>query len=110
MTIHECAAVTGACFMTRRDVWETLAGFDEAFPENFNDVDYCLRAARLGLRVVFTPFARLLHHEFATRHHRLWLPEAALFRERWGGAVDPYYSRNLSLRHTDCSVQLAAHL
>jgi GT2 family glycosyltransferase len=108
LTIHECAAVTGACFMTRREVWEALGGFDEAFPENFNDVDYCLRAARLGLRVVFTPFARLLHHEFATRHHRPWPPEAALFRERWAGAVDPYYSRNLSLRHTDCSVQLAA--
>jgi GT2 family glycosyltransferase len=108
LTIHECAAVTGACLMTRREVWETLAGFDEAFPENFNDVDYCLRAARLGLRVVFTPFARLLHHEFATRRQRPWPPEATLFRERWGGTVDPYYSRNLSLRHTDCSVQLAA--
>lgn len=108
LTIHECAAVTGACLMTRRAVWERLDGFDEAFPENFNDVDYCLRAGRAGFRVVFTPFAVLLHHEFATRPHRERVPEAALFRQRWAETVDPYYSRNLSLRHTDCSVQLAA--
>jgi O-antigen biosynthesis protein len=107
LVVHECAAVTGACLMTRREVWESLGGFDEVFPENFNDVDYCLRVARLGYRVVFTPFARLLHHEFATRQYRPQPPESALFRQRWAGAIDPYYSRHLSLRHIDCSVRLA---
>jgi GT2 family glycosyltransferase len=106
LTIHECAAVTGACLMTRRGVWEAVGGFDETFPDDYNDVDYCLRLARHGYRVVFTPFARLLHHEFASRTQRPRPAEVRRFRDRWADAVDPYYSRNLSLHHTDCSVQL----
>src|SRR5262249_19096317 len=40
---HNCAAVTGACLMTRAEVFSAAGGFDEAFPLNYNDVDYCLR-------------------------------------------------------------------
>lgn len=107
-TIHECSAVTGACLMTRREVFETLGGFDEGFPVNFNDVDYCLRVRERGYRVVFTPFARLFHHEFATRQRDEWPPEAGSFRRRWleSAGRDPYYSPNLSLRHADYSVRL----
>lgn len=106
--VRECAAVTGACLMTRRDVFETLAGFDEAFAVNFNDVDYCLRAREKGFRVMFTPYARLIHHEFATREREDRPPEADRFRRRWVEPAwqDPYYNPNLSLRHTDCSVRL----
>jgi GT2 family glycosyltransferase len=106
--IRECSAVTGACLMTRREVFETLGGFDETFAVNFNDVDYCLRVRERGFRVVFTPYARLMHHEFATREREKWPPEAERFRRRWvePAWVDPYYNPNLSLRHTDCSVRL----
>lgn len=107
-TIHECSAVTGACLMTRREVFDALDGFDETFAVNFNDVDYCLRARESGFQVVFTPYARLIHHEFATREREKWPPEAERFRRRWVAPAwqDPYHNPNLSLRHTDCSVRL----
>ncbi len=94
--------------MTRREIFEALRGFDETFGVNFNDVDYCLRVRERGYRVVFTPFARLLHHEFATRDRDERPPEADPFRRRWLESAwrDPYYNPNLSLRHTDCSVRL----
>jgi GT2 family glycosyltransferase len=106
--IRECSAVTGACLMTRREVFETLGGFDETFAVNFNDVDYCLRVRASGFRVMFTPYARLIHHEFATREREKWPPEAERFRRRWVEPAwqDPFYNPNLSLRHTDCSVRL----
>lgn len=94
--------------MTRREVFETLGGFDEVFAVNVNDVDYCLRVRESGFRVVFTPYARLIHHEFATREREKWPPKAERFRRRWVEPAwqDPCYNPNLSLRHTDCSVRL----
>ena len=52
--------------MTRRRVFDEVGGFDERFPIDFNDVDYCLRLGRAGYRVVFTPWAQLYHHESAS--------------------------------------------
>ncbi len=107
-TIRECSAVTGACLMTRQEVHEELGGFDETFGVNFNDVDYCLRVQERGYRVVFTPFARLFHYEFATRARNERVPEMNRFQQRWADTVrrDPYYNPNLSLRHDDYSVRL----
>jgi GT2 family glycosyltransferase len=92
---HNCAAVTGACLMTRRDVFEKAGGFDESFPLNYNDIDYCLRVRQLGYRVVFTPHARLVHHESVTKAG-VFAEELDAFRERWGDVVDPYYNPNLN--------------
>ncbi len=61
-------AVTGACLATRRTVWERLGGLDAArFPVDGNDIDYCLRAWKAGLAVLYTPDATLLHHESKSR-------------------------------------------
>ena len=60
------SAVTAACMMTRRKAFDEVGGFDERFPTDFNDVDYCLRLRRAGYRVVFTPWAQLYHHESAS--------------------------------------------
>lgn len=60
-------AVTGACLMVRRDEWQREAGFDERLPVEGNDVDFCLRLARRGLRMVVDPAAVLLHHECQSR-------------------------------------------
>ena len=62
------SAVTGACLLTRREVFNTVRGFDEErLPVTFSDVDLCLKIRRAGYLVVYTPFARLYHHESGTR-------------------------------------------
>ena len=61
------SAVTAACMVVRREVWEELGGFDEELAVSYNDVDFCLRAADAGWRVAWTPWAELLHHESVTR-------------------------------------------
>jgi GT2 family glycosyltransferase len=92
---HNCAAVTGACLMTRRDVFDEAGGFDEAFPLNYNDIDFCMRVRQLGYRVVFTPHARVVHHESVTKTG-VFAEELDAFRDRWGNVVDPYYNPNLN--------------
>ena len=80
---RNCSAVTGACLMTRADVFRSMGGFDEGFPLNYNDVDYCLRLIAGGRRVVCTPHARLYHHELGTRSAGVRPEEADAFRRRW---------------------------
>jgi GT2 family glycosyltransferase len=104
---HECSAVTAACLLTRRRDYLDVGGMDELhFPINFNDVDYCLRLRAKGKRIVFTPHARLLHLESASRGHDTQPDRAARFarelqslRARWGECLvaDPYYNPILSL-------------
>ena len=103
---RNCSAVTGACLMTRADVFRSLGGFDESFPLNYNDVDYCLRLIAGGRRVVCTPYARLCHHELGTRPAGVRPEEAAAFRRRWGAtrAEDPFHNPNLSVDHLDCRI------
>lgn len=100
------SAVTGACLVVRRSVFVEAGGFDEAFPVDFNDVDFCLRLIERGYRNVWTPYAELTHHQAATRgpYER---PDARarferarrMFIARWGDRVehDPAFNPNLSL-------------
>ncbi|WP_160000707.1 glycosyltransferase [Roseomonas sp. 18066] len=97
------AAVTGACLMLKRAVFEDVGGLDEArLPIAFNDIDLCLRIRESGLRVVCTPFAELLHLESASRgsdrHRPGFQAEHDWMRRRWGDALlqDPYHNRNFS--------------
>jgi O-antigen biosynthesis protein len=97
--VRNYSAVTAACLMTRRAVFDEAGPFDERFPVDFNDVDYCLRVQRAGYRVVFTPWAQLYHHEsasFGLRRHDLSVLEE--FRRRWADRIDrdPYYNPNLT--------------
>jgi GT2 family glycosyltransferase len=104
--VRNFSAVTGACLMTRMDVWQELGGFDEAFPLNYNDVDYCLRLIERGRRVVYTPYAQLYHHEGASKEG-LHQHELDAFKARWGErwAHDPYYNPNLSNRYHDYRIK-----
>jgi GT2 family glycosyltransferase len=93
------SAVTAACLMTRRRVFDQVGGFDERFPIDFNDVDYCLKLRQAGYRVVFTPWAQLYHHESASFGvRRQDLAGLAEMRRRWAGVIDcdPYYNPNLT--------------
>lgn len=67
LNIVNCGAVTGASMMVRRSVFEELGGFDPEFAESWNDIDLCIRARNAGYRIVFTPYARLYHHESLSR-------------------------------------------
>lgn len=101
------SAVTGACLMTRADLFRSMGGFDERFPLNYNDVDYCLRLIAGGRRVVCTPYARLYHHELGTRPAGVRRAEADAFRRRWGAAwaEDPFHNPNLAVDHLDCRIR-----
>ncbi len=60
-------AVTGACMMVPRSVFQEVGGFNEDYQLAFGDVDLCLRLVERGYRVLYTPFARLMHHESVSR-------------------------------------------
>lgn len=99
--IRNCTAVTGACMLMRREVFDELGGFDERFILCGSDVEICLRARARGLRVVMTPHARLLHHEAKTRGTEI--PRSDFQRsfvayEPYLKGGDPYYNPNLSLK------------
>lgn len=98
-------SVTGACLMTRAEVFQESGGFSEALPLNYNDVDLCLRIREMGLRIVYVPYARLYHHESASKEG-VHESELEAFRGRWGNklARDPYYNPNLTSFHGDFRV------
>lgn len=103
---REMSAVTAACLLTRRSLWNAVGGMDDVgLPVAFNDVDYCLKVRSLGRTVVFTPQATLIHRESVSRGNddtpekkRRFAGEEALMIERWGEmiAADPYGNPNLS--------------
>ncbi len=104
---RNCSAVTGACLMTRADVFRSAGGFDEELPLNYNDVDYCLRMITSGKRIVCTPYARLYHHELGTRPAEVRPEESEAMRQRWGKlwTNDPYYNPNLLSNPVDYRIQ-----
>jgi GT2 family glycosyltransferase len=96
---RNCSVVTGACMMTRREVFESVGGFDESLPVAFNDVDFCLKLRDRGYLIVYTPMAELVHHESRSRGHTDDLMESKLILRRWGRQIaqgDPYMNVNLS--------------
>lgn len=110
-------AVTGACLMMRKSLYEELGGLDEKFAVALNDVDLCIRAWKAGRVNVFTPFAELYHYESASRGTDLaganaerYEKESALFRERWKELLeqgDPYYNPNFSLDRSDFALRIS---
>lgn len=105
-------AVTAACLLIRRSVFEQVGGLDESLKVAFNDVDFCLRVYTAGYRNVWTPFAQMVHHESVTRGHedtpekqQRFAGEVAVLQKRWPAllAADPCYSPNLTNQAEDFS-------
>ena len=93
------SAVTAACMMLRRSVFEEVEGFDEEnLKVSFNDVDLCLRIRERGYSVVYTPYAELYHHESVSRGYKGDPTEVGYMRERWGKTLDgePFYNPHFS--------------
>ncbi len=104
---RNCSAVTAACLLTRREVFRKVGGFDEErLPVTYNDVDLCFKIRRAGYLIVYTPFARLYHHESASRRRTVEPREAEVIQERWPEILqhDPYYNSNLSRKRADFSL------
>lgn len=102
------SAVTGACLLTRREVFDEVGGFDEErLPVTFNDVDLCLKMRKAGYLIVYTPYAMLYHHEGASRRRTVEPIETEVMRERWADVLenDPYYNPNLSRERADFSLR-----
>lgn len=90
------SAVTGACLMTPRSLFDEVGGLSLQFPLSFNDVDYCLKLRSLGERVVYDPDAVLFHFESSSRSSEVSDWELELFQRRWRHAtmLDPYDNPN----------------
>lgn len=101
------SAVTAACMMVRRDVFESVKGFDEELAVAYNDVDFCLKVRQLGKSIIFNPFCEMYHYESVSRgldtnkeNTERFLKEKDLFLKKWGDVLkkgDPYYNPNFSL-------------
>ncbi len=113
------SAVTGACLMVKKRIYDELGGLDETFEVSLNDVDFCLRCRQKNYLNVFTPFAELYHYESLSRGSDVEDPhsenakrydrEAEHFRTRWKEVIergDPYYNPNFTLDRSDFSLKV----
>ena len=113
---QDVSAVTGACLMVKKELWDKLSGLDENLTVALNDVDFCLRLRELGYWNIWTPFAELYHYESNSRGSDLsgesaerYQKECDLFRKHWGNLIDrgdPFYNVNFSLDRSDYSLKI----
>lgn len=104
---RDVSAVTGACMAVRAELFSRLDGFDAAFPVNYNDVDFCLRARAAGYRVLIENSAVLIHHEALSRDPGTRRTERIRFYRRWGHLIaqrDPYFTPHLRRDIEDLSL------
>jgi len=106
LTERNVIGVTGACFLTRRDVFEAVGRFDEAHTIINNDLDYCLKTWSKGYLNIYTPHAQLIHHELASRSELGEDYDSSAFGGEWRDVFlngDPYLNPNLSRNFDDLS-------
>ena len=115
MLTQDYSAVTAACLLTKKELFDKVGGFDEAFKVAFNDIDYCLRIRELDKKVVYNSFAALTHYESKSRgaedtpeKKQRFADEIRMFQERWADILrdgDPYYNVNLALDRADFAIR-----
>ncbi len=112
--INNYSAVTAACLMTKKALYERVEGLDEKLKVAFNDVDFCMKMRKLDKLVVYTPYAKLYHYESKSRGYedtpekkKRFEGEIQLFENKWKEelqAGDPYFNKNLSLDSEQCEI------
>ncbi len=115
VVIQELSAVTGACLLTKKDLWKKVGGLDETnLKIAFNDIDYCLKIRSLGYDVVYTPYAKLYHYESKSRgvedtpeKQKRFYGESKFMIEKWktNRIPDPFYNVNLTLKSEDFKIR-----
>lgn len=113
---HDCSAVTAACIMVKKQVFEKVGGFDPELAVAFNDIDFCLKVREAGYLIVYNPYAELYHYESKSRGQedteekiRRFQKEIEIFHEKWYNFLlkgDPYYNLNLTLTETNFGLRL----
>ena len=114
--IRNLSAVTGACIMMRKEVFEEVGGFDQNLELAFNDIDLCLKIREKGYLIVYTPYTVLYHHESLSRGYddtlekqEKFLKEVEYARKKWSHVIDkgdPYYNQNITLDKEDFSIKI----
>ena len=115
IAIQDISAVTGACMMVKRSVFEKVGGFDEELAVALNDVDLCLKIRREKQLIVMDPGAQLYHYESKSRGQEnteakveRFKTEIRRFRGKWKEILeegDPYYNPNLTLCNGECTLR-----
>lgn len=113
---QDVSAVTGACLLVKKALYEEVGGLEEDFAISLNDVDFCLKLREKGYLNVFTPFAELYHFESVSRglddqgqKAQRYNRESEHFRQKWKevlDAGDPYYNPNFSLDRSDFALKI----
>lgn len=113
---QDVSAVTGACLMVKKSLFQEVGGLDESFAISLNDVDFCLKLREKGYLNVFTPFAELYHLESLSRglddsgeKAQRYNRESEHFRQKWKAVLeagDPYYNPNFSLDRSDFALKM----
>lgn len=114
-TIQNLSAVTAACIMTKKSIYEEVGYMDEGFKVAFNDVDFCLKIRELNKLIVYNPYAKLWHYESKSRGYEdtqekreRFKGEIDRFNEKWGDFLkkgDPYYNINLRLDNDQYAIK-----
>lgn len=108
--IKNYSAVTAACLLIRKTVFEEAGGFNEELAVSFGDIDLCMEVRRRGYRIIYTPYARLIHHESLSRlddndpvRRPRFNAEITYMQTKWGNTLyeDPYLNPNLSILEYD---------
>ena len=112
-TINNYLAVTGACLMCRKEVFQEVNGFEEYLSVAYNDVDFCFKLIDKGYRNIYLPHVKLYHYESKSRgfddtieKQKRFNQEIEFMMVRWGGYIanDPCYSPHLSKKYENFSV------
>lgn len=113
--LQDMSAVTAACMMMKKEVFDKVGGFSEELAVAFNDVDLCLKVRREGYLIVYDPYAQLYHMESRTRGAedskekvQRFQTEIEYMRCHWIDILkngDPYYNKNLSLTKWNYSLK-----
>ena len=112
---QDYSAVTAACMMVRKEVFDAVQGFSTELAVAFNDIDFCLKVRSIGKLIVYNPYAELHHYESKSRGLEdtpekvaRFNREIAVFEKRWPEILrdgDPYYNPNLTLESQDFSLK-----
>jgi GT2 family glycosyltransferase len=104
---REVSAITGACLATKKSLFFEVGQFSELYATHYQDVDFCLKLRARGMRCIYTPEAKLYHHESISRGHESYdFIDRLLFIDSWREILnnpDPYYPASLSLERLDYS-------